>query len=254
MNGIMALARSQGIFVIEDCAQAHGAMIGKHRVGSIGDVGAWSFCQDKIMTTGGEGGMVTTNDPDLWNKMWSFKDHGKSWDAVYERDHPAGFRFVHDTFGTNWRMMEIQSAIGRIQLERMTYWTARRSAIANIISQSLKQFPNAIRVPLPDKSITHAYYRLYAYICPEGLQTGWDRDRIVAEISATGVPLMHGTCSEVYLEKAFDNTGLRPNQRLAIAKELGQTSLMFMIHPTLSDSDARKISEVTTDVFRRAIR
>ena len=115
MQPIMELAREKNIRVIEDCAQAHGARYQGRSVGSLGDVAAWSFCQDKIMTTGGEGGMVTTNDQGLWSVMWSFKDHGKSWEAVYERDHPPGFRWVHDSFGTNWRMTEMQAAIGRIR-------------------------------------------------------------------------------------------------------------------------------------------
>ena len=119
----MALAKEHNLWVIEDCAQAHGAKYKGKSVGSIGHVGAWSFCQDKIMTTGGEGGMVTTNDKELWSKMWSYKDHGKSYDAVYHREHAPGFRWLHESFGTNWRMMEMQAVIGRIQLKRMPEWT-----------------------------------------------------------------------------------------------------------------------------------
>jgi dTDP-4-amino-4,6-dideoxygalactose transaminase len=235
MASIMSLAAAHGLKVIEDCAQAHGAMVDGAHVGAIGDVGAWSFCQDKIMTTGGEGGMVTCNDPDLWSKMWSFKDHGKSWDAVYNRTHPPGFRWVHESIGTNWRMLEMQAAIGRIQLRRMSRWTARRAAIAAQIADALAPFSDAVRVPLPRAGLTHAFYRLYAYVRPEGLRPGWSRDRIVAEVVAAGVPLLQGSCSEVYLEKAFDNTGFRPAQPLEVARELGATSLMFLTHPTLTD-------------------
>ena len=91
MDSITELAEQHNLFVIEDCAQAHGAKYKGRSVGSIGHIGAWSFCQDKIMTTGGEGGMVTTNDRELWSRMWSFKDHGKSWEAVYEKRHPQVF-------------------------------------------------------------------------------------------------------------------------------------------------------------------
>ena len=122
MDPIMDLATKHNLFVIEDCAQAHGARYKGRSVGSIGHAGAWSFCQDKIMTTGGEGGMVTCNDKALWSRMWSFKDHGKSWSAIYEKDHPPGFRWLHESFGTNWRMTEMQGAIGRIQLARMPQW------------------------------------------------------------------------------------------------------------------------------------
>lgn len=237
MDAIMALARENGLRVIEDCAQAHGARVGTRGVGGIGDIGAWSFCQDKIMTTGGEGGMVTTDDPDLWSKMWSYKDHGKSWEAVYERRHPPGFRWVHETIGTNWRMLEVQAAIGRIQLQRMPIWTVRRAEVAGRIAQALAPFAQAVRVPLPGAGLRHAFYRLYAYVRPDGLRDGWSRDRIVAELADTGVQVLHGTCSEVYLEKAFDSTPFRPAERLPVARELGETSLMFLTHPTMSDAE-----------------
>src|SRR6185312_3202169 len=114
MDPIMALASQHGLKVVEDCAQAHGARYKGRSVGSIGHVAAWSFCQDKIMTTGGEGGMVTTQDPAVWRRVWAFKDHGKNWDAVYARHHPTGFRWLHESLGTNGRMLEAQAVIGRI--------------------------------------------------------------------------------------------------------------------------------------------
>ncbi|MEE2915489.1 MAG: DegT/DnrJ/EryC1/StrS aminotransferase family protein [Pseudomonadota bacterium] len=237
MDAIMSLAARHGLSVIEDCAQAHGARIGTRSVGTIAHVGAWSFCQDKIMTTGGEGGMVTTDDPALWSAMWSFKDHGKSWEAVYERQHPPGFRWVHESFGTNWRMLEMQAAIGRIQLGRMADWTARRTPMAGPLAGALAPFAGAVRVPLPDAGVTHAFYRLYAYVRPGGLADGWSRDRIVAELSAAGVQVLHGTCSEVYQEKAFDGTPYRPAERLPVARELGETSLMFLTHPTMTEGE-----------------
>ncbi len=254
MDAIMALAKSNGMAVIEDCAQAHGAMVGNRSVGSIGHIGAWSFCQDKIMTTGGEGGMVTTNDPALWSTMWSFKDHGKSWEAVYERDHAPGFRWVHESFGTNWRMLEMQATIGRIQLGRMPTWTKQRTVIATRLAEALTQFPSLVRVPMPSTGLVHAFYRLYAYVRPEGLAAGWSRDRIVHELNALGVQVLHGTCSEVYLEKAFEGTPFRPEPRLPIARELGDTSLMFLTHPTMNDAEvARAVTAIGT-VLQQAMR
>ena len=88
MHGICDLAKAHQIPVVEDCAQAHGAQINGQSVGSFGDVSAWSFCQDKILTTAGEGGMVTTSRNDLWDAMWAFKDHGKTHQAVFGREHP----------------------------------------------------------------------------------------------------------------------------------------------------------------------
>jgi dTDP-4-amino-4,6-dideoxygalactose transaminase len=251
MDPIMALAEEKGLLVIEDCAQAHGAQYKGRRVGSIGHIGAWSFCQDKIMTTGGEGGMVTTNDEGLWRSMWSFKDHGKSYEAVYERQHPPGFRWVHDSFGTNWRMLEMQAVVGRIQLRHMSDWTVQRTRNAVRIWDTCRKYP-AIRVPTLNKG--HAHYKCYVYVHPERLVEGWSRDRIIEEIAALGVPCYQGSCSEVYLEKAFDGTGFRPAERLPVARRLGEASIMFLVHPTLTKEEMDKTCAVIDRVLERACR
>ena len=251
MDPIMALAEEKGLYVIEDCAQAHGARYKGRTVGSIGHFGAWSFCQDKIMTTGGEGGMLTTNRRDWWKKAWSYKDHGKSWDAVYERQHPPGFRWLHETFGTNWRMTELQGVIGRIQLARMAEWHARRTANALRLVEAMAGCP-AVRVPLPAADVEHAWYKFYAFVRPERLREGWSRDRIMAEVNAAGVPCYSGSCSEVYLEKAFDDTGWRPAERLPVARELGDTSLMLLVHPTLTEAEIDKSCSVVRSVLTDA--
>ena len=251
MDPIMALANEHGLKVIEDCAQAHGAYYKGRPVGSIGHIGAWSFCQDKIMTTGGEGGMVTTNDRQLWADMWAYKDHGKSWEAVYEREHAPGFRWLHESFGTNWRMLEVQAVIGRIQLRRMQDWHRARLDNAKAIWTAARQLP-ALRVPdLPDDEV-HAAYKCYVFVRPQCLKPDWSRDRILNEIIARGVPAFSGSCSEVYLEKAFDNTDWRPAQRLANARELGETSMMFMVHPTLTGEEIGLTCRVISDVVQQA--
>ena len=244
MDGIMALAEQHNLYVIEDCAQAHGARYKGRSVGSIGHIGAWSFCQDKIMTTGGEGGMVTTNDEALWRKMWAYKDHGKSYAAVYETQHPPGYRWLHESFGTNWRMTEMQAVIGRIQLTRMSDWTEKRTQNAQAILDACARWEDKgyLSVPRLENSADfadakHAYYKLYVYVKPENLPEGWTRDAIIAEINEQGVPCFSGSASEVYLEKAFDDTGLRPAAPLPIAKQLGETSLMFLVHPTLTKDE-----------------
>jgi dTDP-4-amino-4,6-dideoxygalactose transaminase len=251
MDPIMALAAQHGFAVIEDCAQAHGAKYKGRSVGSIGHVGAWSFCQDKIMTTGGEGGMVTTNDKSLWSFMWSYKDHGKSFEAVYEREHPPGFRWVHDTFGTNWRMLEMQAVIGRIQLRRMSEWTKKRQHHAQILDQAASPY-NVVRlVHVPEHS-EHAEYKHYFFVQPEHLAQGWTRDRIIEAIASRDVPCYQGSCSEVYLEKAFDNTQWRPQTRLVNAKLLGETSIMMLVHPTLTAEEIRLSADVLSDVLAEA--
>ncbi|AGE25022.1 DegT/DnrJ/EryC1/StrS aminotransferase family protein [Pseudomonas poae] len=251
MDPIMDLALQRGLKVIEDCAQAHGAHYRGRPVGSIGHIGAWSFCQDKIMTTGGEGGMVTTNDKELWARMWAYKDHGKSWKAVYESSHPPGFRWLHESFGTNWRMMEVQAVIGRIQLARMKDWQASRANNLEAIWNSARLLP-ALRVPDFPKGDVHAAYKCYVFVRPECLKEGWSRDRILSEIVSRGVPAFSGSCSEVYLEKAFDDTGLRPPFRLPNARELGETSMMFLVHPTLENSEIELTCKVLTDVMQQA--
>ena len=248
MDEMMGIANELDLYVIEDCAQAHGAKYKGKPVGSIGHIGCWSFCQDKIMTTGGEGGMVTTNDEFLWRKMWAYKDHGKSYEAVYEREHPKGFQWLHESFGMNYRMTEIQAAIGRIQIKKMPDWHAKRINNANKIWNSARQC-KGLRVPgIPDY-IEHAAYKCYVFIKEGQLKSGWNRDKIIDEIRGLGVPCRSGSCSEVYLEKAFDNTGFRPKERLTNAKELGETSLMFLVHPTLTEDEIQQTCGAITSVM-----
>jgi len=251
MGSIMDLANRYGIAVIEDCAQAHGAKYKGRSVGSIGHIGCWSFCQDKIMTTGGEGGMVTTNDESLWRIMWSYKDHGKSYEAVYEREHAPGFRWLHESFGTNWRMTEMQAVIGRIQLTRMLDWSAKRRKNGQLIDDVAAGF-NIVRTVQVPSYIEHAEYKHYLFVEPENLADGWTRDKIVNEIVERGVPCFQGSCSEVYLEKAFDGTGWRPSEPLSNAKELGETSLMFLVHPTLTEAEVNKTCDVLKSVLSMA--
>ncbi|MBU2863006.1 DegT/DnrJ/EryC1/StrS aminotransferase family protein [Reinekea forsetii] len=253
MDAIMALSEKHGFYVIEDCAQAHGASYKGRSVGSIGHIGAWSFCQDKIMTTGGEGGMVTTNSEELWSKMWSYKDHGKSWEAVYEREHAPGFRWLHESIGTNWRMTEMQATIGRIQLKRMIKWHESRINNANKIWETARNTLGLIAPVFPEH-IEHAAYKCYLFVEPEQLGEGWTRDQIMAEINALGVPCFSGSCSEVYLEKAFDGLDCRPAKSLPNAKRLGEVSLMFLVHPTLTEKEIALTCHAITEVMAKAVK
>lgn len=251
MDALMALAEAQSLAVIEDCAQAHGAAWRGRPVGSFGDVGCWSFCQDKIMTTGGEGGMVTTNNRTLWSWMWSYKDHGKSWEAVYERKHPPGFRWLHDSFGTNWRLTEMQAAIGRIQLARMPAWTQARQEHCLHLWQAASELP-ALRVPTVPEGVGHAGYKCYVFVEPDKLAKGWSRDRIIAAMVEQGVPCFSGSCSEVYREKSLQDAKLAPETPLPNAKELGETSLMFLVHPTLEREHLEATCQALQTVMREA--
>jgi dTDP-4-amino-4,6-dideoxygalactose transaminase len=251
IDGLMELAGQYGLLVIEDCAQAHGASYKGRPVGGLGHIAAFSFCQDKIITTGGEGGMLVTNDESIWRRAWSIKDHGKDYDAVFNRDHPPGFRWLHESFGTNMRMTEMQAAIGRIQLEKLPDWHRRRRDNAMRIADALRGFP-CVRVPMPEEDIEHAYYRLYAFVKPDRLAEGWDRDRIMNEINARGIPCFSGSCPEIYNERAFAETGLRPGAPLPNAAALGPSSLAFLVHPTLTEDDLHTTFQAIDSVFSAA--
>lgn len=251
LEPIMALASSRGLRLIEDCAQAHGATYRGRPVGSFGDVAAFSFCQDKILTTGGEGGMLVTSDEALWRRAWAYKDHGKSFAAVYRQEHPPGFRWLHESFGSNWRITEMQAALGRVQLGRLTGWVARRRRHAAALTAALRRLP-ALRLTLPPAGIGHAYYKYYAFVRPERLAPGWSRDRIMNTVAAAGVPCFSGSCAEMYLEKAFEAPGLRPAGRLPVARALGETSLMLLVHPTLGDADIAQACRAVREVVNAA--
>jgi len=252
MDSILELAREHQLKVVEDCAQAHGATYKGRPVGSMGEANAISFCQDKIMTTGGEGGMLTTNDPELWSRAWAFKDHGKSYEAVYQRIHPPGYRWLHESFGTNWRLTEMQSAIGRVLLRRLPEMVHTRRRLAGLLTQRFSRI-TALRETIPPDHSMHSFYKYYVFVRPEHLREDWDRQRIVDAVNAEGVPCFVGSCSEIYLERAFPPE-LRPASRLPVAKELGETSLMFLVHPTLSDRDMEDTADAVEKVLACATR
>jgi dTDP-4-amino-4,6-dideoxygalactose transaminase len=253
MPPILQLAEERKLAVIEDCAQAHGAKLDGRSVGTFGHVNAWSFCQDKIMTLGGEGGAITTNDRTLWDRSWAYKDHGKSYDAVHNQTHPPGFRWLHHDFGTNARMLEVQAAIGRASLPKLAGWVSRRRENARHLDERFQKLPG-LRVTVPPAKAYHSYYKYYVFVRPEALKAGWSRDRITSAVSELGVPAYSGSCSEIYLEKAFERHGLAPAERLPVARELGETSLMFLVHPTLHAEHIQRTAEAVERVMSEATR
>lgn len=253
MTAIMELARSRGVAVIEDCAQAHGALHRGRPVGSFGDIAAFSFCQDKIITTGGEGGMLVLDDDEQFKRAWGFKDHGKGYDTVFNREHPPGFQWLHDDFGTNWRMTEMQAALGRIQLARLEQTVAQRRRNAELWDSHLAGL-DALRTPRAAAGDRHSFYRYYTYVRTEALAPGWSRDRIREELRAAGLPVTAGSCGEIYREEAFVTSGLAPSERLPVARELGETSLAFLTHPTLSEEALHEAGELVAGVVTEATR
>jgi len=243
-----------------------------------------NHCQDKIISTGGECGMLVTDDEEIFKKCWAYKDHGKSYDAVYHKEHAPGFRWLHESFGTNWRMTEIQSVIGRLQLQKLDKRVEARHTNAARFNEAFAALP-ALRLTLPPAEIYHSYYKYYMFVRPELLKPDWSRDRIMEEVNAAGIPCYSGSCSEIYLEKAFDvfrgqgreeldsrlyplghkrgNDGKGcgnddgvpgPENRLPVAKELGETSLMLLVHPTLTAENIEDTVRVVREVLKRAAR
>ena len=251
MPAIMALAREHDLWVIEDCAQAHGAEINGRPIGSFGDISAFSFCQDKIITTGGEGGLIAMNDDNLWSKAWSRKDHGKSYNTVFNIKHPPGFRWLHESIGTNWRMTSIQAVLGLQQLDRLADWHDLRARNAAILANTANDLL-ALRTPAPGPGVGHAHYRFYTFMRPERLRRGWSRDRVIAEITAAGVPCFSGSCSEIYLEKAFTANGMGPLKPLPVAHELGETSLAFLVDPAQDIATIQNTAAVLREVVMSA--
>jgi dTDP-4-amino-4,6-dideoxygalactose transaminase len=253
MAPLRELAAQHGLFVIEDCAQAHGARYRGQPVGSFGHCAAFSFCQDKIMTTGGEGGLLVTGDPAVWDRAWSFKDHGKSYAAVYSGAPSEGFAWVHESFGTNMRMTEVQAAIGRLQLQKLPGWVECRRRHAELLDEGLGDVPG-IRIATPGCDFRHAYYKYYVHLQPEALKPGWNKARILKAVNAEGVPCFSGSCSEIYREKAFRSAGLGPKEPLPNASRLEETSLMLLVHPTLGEPDMAKAAHAVRKVMFEAAR
>ena len=250
MMPIVELSEQHDLWLIEDCAQAHGAEYAGKPVGSFGDLAAFSFCQDKIITTGGEGGLLALDDESLWKKAWSRKDHGKSFDAAFNTKHPPGFRWLHESIGTNWRMTSIQAVLGLTQLVRLPDWNAQRTLNAEILLDGFCNI-DALRTPVPPAGIRHAWYRFYTFVRPERLKPGWDRDRIMTALQLRGVQCFSGSCPEIYLEKVFAENGFSPAQRLPVALSLGLTSLAFLVDPS-EDTDtihftAREVQAVMAE-------
>tara|TARA_B100001109_G_C18852983_1_gene470251 strand:+ start:171 stop:1328 length:1158 start_codon:yes stop_codon:yes gene_type:complete len=253
MDPIMKLAKKNNLIVIEDASQAHGAKYNGKSVGSIGDIGTWSFCQDKIITTGGEGGMITTNNKNIWKKIWSMKDHGKNYDLVSKKPNKPGFRWLHSNLGSNFRMTEMQAAIGRIQLTKMTKWTNQRLRNAKILLKELNEFQDILSIPITPENSVNAYYRLYAFLKIEKLKKGWNREKLIEELNKKGTQCFTGSCSEIYLEKIFKKHPSKPKKRLNNSKKIGDSSICFLVDPGIKNKEIKKDAANIKNVLRNLV-
>jgi dTDP-4-amino-4,6-dideoxygalactose transaminase len=247
MPGIMEFAQSHGLRVIEDCAQAHGAEVDGAPVGSFGDAAAFSFCQDKIISTGGEGGFTSFKDEEEWARAWSFKDHGKSWAKVNMPHTGTGFRWLHDAVGTNWRLTGPQAAIGLQQIAKLDEWREARTSNARIWANALQDIPG-IDVPWPDARFRHAFYKLYARLTVDDPRA--KRDEILRRAGDAGLRVFSGSCSEVYLEGAFADL---PRPNLPDTRSLGERSLMVEVHPTLRPELLQKRAAALAAIVRAVL-
>jgi len=257
MDPLVELARARHLVVIEDCAQAHGGTYRGRPVGSLGShAAAFSFCHDKIVSAG-EGGMLVLDDDAAYERAWAYKDHGKSLAKVRaaedESSGTTSFRWLVDSFGSNWRIDEFSAAMARVGTHALSSTHEIRTANGLRLAAGLAGV-RGLRVPMPPADIGHAFYRLYTYVRPEDLAPGWDRDRIARAIAAEGVACGYGTCCEIYREQAFAAAGLAPETRLPVAAQLHETSLAFPVHPTLGASDIDDIASAVAKVMKVASR
>lgn len=243
LDPILKFVNKNKIYLIEDCSQAHGAIYKGKKVGSFADISIWSFCQDKIISTGGEGGMISTNKKKLWLKCWSYKDHGKNYNSIFYKKHKTGFRWLHDDLGSNYRMTEMQAAIGREQLKTLDRQIQIRNKIAKIYLKELKNYYlqyNLLQKPdfkcqtcpfkQNDKSCNkckHAFYRLNLYINPKKIS----QIKLISQLNKNNICCGVGSCPEIYREKIFKRLNSYPKKRLPNAKLLGQRSITFPNNP-----------------------
>jgi len=249
MDAIMKISEEKNIYVIEDCSQAHGAKYNGKSVGSFGHIGTWSFCQDKIISTGGEGGMITTSSNNIFKKILSYRDHGRDFNININSDNK--FQWMRGSIGTNARLTEMQSAIGRIQLQSVDLWVETRRKNSDKIWNAARGI-KGLRAPMVPDNVVHAAYKCYIFVQPELIRPEFDRDWIVEELNKKGVECFTGSCPEVYLEKAFCNecSGII---RMNNAKKLGETSIMFKVDQTLDDRYFNTIIKALTQVMKGVI-
>ena len=261
LDPILKFAKKNKIFLIEDCAQAHGAIYKGRKVGSFGHISTWSFCQDKIISTGGEGGMISTNNKKLWLKIWSLKDHGKNYKSVFYKKHKIGFKWLHDDFGSNYRMTEMQAVIGREQLKSLGKQIKKRNLIASLYLNELKDYylkydilkkPNFKCQTCPLKQnlkkcnkCIHAFYRLNLFIDKNKIK----QNQLIQQLHKNKINCGVGSCPEIYREKIFKKLKLYPKKRLPNAKLLGETSIMFPINPNKSLKEVKSEINLIKKIF-----
>lgn len=242
MERLRSLADRHGLFLIEDCAQAHGAAIGSQRVGSFGDAAAFSFCTDKIMSTAGEGGLVLFRNEAHYAAGFSYKDHGKNFAKMADGRGKAGeFRYIHDFPGSNFRLTEFQAAIGLRQLAKLPGWLAARRQNAEVLLERLAG-DQRVQLPAPGDGITHAWYKFYLQLGGQDDIEAY-RTRIIGRLHAAGIPAGSGSCPDMSLEAAFEGLDVRRDGELPAARDLGKRTLMLLVDHTLNEGQMHRVAD-----------
>ena len=267
MGPIMEIARKHNLYVIEDCAQAHGGEYKGKKVGTIGDVGCFSFCQSKHFTTGGEGGAVITNNEDLYWECMSFRDHGYD---VKERlrllELEKKLMYIHRRVGFNYRMTEMQSLIGLCELERFETWNLpNRRRNGRFLIDALKDHPLVLYPPLDTEERKNAFWWAPFVIDTDRLKV--PMKQFIAAIEAEGVPVYGVLWPEMYREKAYtERVGFGrlnypfndPNARFIDytkveckkAKWLSDRTISFFTHPVYEIKHMEKYVEAFNKVAK----
>ena len=237
MNSIKKLANKKKIKIIEDCSQAHGASIDNKQVGSFGDISTWSFCNDKIMSTLGEGGMISTNKKKLYEICKRFINHGTNFKKNKKTEK---FIYNKDYFGTNLRITEIQSYAGLEQLKNLKKIQKKKENISKSYFDLISKYQNYFDCYYPTKKIKSAWYRFYFFLKTDIKYYQKLRFKIIKDLRKNNLKCFTGSCPEIYLEKAFKKLNNAKPIRLKNCKTLGQTSIALEINHTLEYSQHKK--------------
>lgn len=203
MNEIMRIARKNDLFVIEDAAEAHGAMYKGNKVGTIGNAGCFSFCQNKTFTTGGEGGAVITDDEELYWQCMSFRDHGfdaKKRLSLLELE--GTLHYIHVRVGYNYRMTEMQAAIGLAEMKRLDNWNLpRRRRNGEILIKELREVPQVLYLPVHNSEKVNGFYVFPIVVDIDNMKI--DKNKLIEALVAEGVPAWRSFWPQSYTERAF---------------------------------------------------
>ena len=251
IRGVKKIANKHNLKIVEDCSQAHGASIQNKKVGSFGDVSTWSFCNDKIISTLGEGGMISTNNKSIYEFCKRYINHGSDL-----KKNKNSYKFVYNknTFGTNLRLTEIQSFAGMEQLKNLKKIQNKRQKMSKDYYNLILKYNKYFYSYYPSKNIKSAWYRFYFFLKTEVKNYKNIRFKIIKDLNRNDLKCFTGSCPEIYLEKSFQKLKNFRSIRLKNSKILGETSIALDVNHTLNYSLHKKnllrMSTVIEKIFQ----